>query len=131
MTLWFHQNMSVTSLLSRASRLPNKEDYFGYNNDYTGFVPIDGRTSNDGYLWVNHEYVSYPISLLAPEVSKDLAGFPESYSGWVHSHCQRSHTLLVLYNMGGSIIRISRPDRSGRFAVASDPKIGAFTLCQG
>jgi len=24
--------------------------------------------------------------------------------------------------MGGSIIRISRPDRSGRFAVASDPK---------
>jgi len=36
----------------------------------------------------------------------------------------KDRTLLgeFLYNMGGSIIRISRPDRSGRFAVASDPK---------
>src|SRR5688500_14760884 len=29
---------------------------FGYNCDYAGFYPLDGK-SNDGLLWVNHEYV--------------------------------------------------------------------------
>jgi secreted PhoX family phosphatase len=29
---------------------------FGYNCDYTGFYPLEGK-SNDGLLWVNHEYV--------------------------------------------------------------------------
>lgn len=29
---------------------PNKDEYFGYNNDYTGFVPQG--SNNDGYLWV-------------------------------------------------------------------------------
>ena len=55
---------------------PNQEEYFGYNSDYTGFVPIasgkgrdrnntvtdgihfDGIDVNDGYLWNNHECVS-------------------------------------------------------------------------
>jgi len=41
--------MSVTSLLSGIS-FPNQEEYFGYNNDYTGFVPIDGTNPNDGSL---------------------------------------------------------------------------------
>jgi secreted PhoX family phosphatase len=44
---------------------PNKDEYFGYNCDYTGFVPIDGKSANDGYLWVNHEYISYPFSRFA------------------------------------------------------------------
>lgn len=57
---------------------PNPEEYFGYNNDYTGFVPLDGRNPNDGYLWVNHEYVSYPFTFTLPEVPEDLAGLPES-----------------------------------------------------
>ena len=34
---------------------PNQQDYFGYNCDYTGFIPINGNNPNDGYLWVNHE----------------------------------------------------------------------------
>jgi uncharacterized protein len=32
---------------------PNKDEYVGYNCDYTGFVPI-GNSKNDGYLWINH-----------------------------------------------------------------------------
>nr|WP_256498663.1 alkaline phosphatase PhoX [Chroococcidiopsis sp. CCNUC1] len=68
----------------------NPDDYFGYNCDYTGFIPIkdsrvrniidgssyDGIAVKDGYLWVNHEYVSYPISLLAPETQKIWQGSP-------------------------------------------------------
>ena len=28
----------------------NEQEYFGYNSDYTSFVPVDGRNPNDGYL---------------------------------------------------------------------------------
>jgi secreted PhoX family phosphatase len=56
---------------------PNPDDYFGYNNDYTGFIPL-GRTNDVGYLWVNHEYVSFPFSDLAPEAPADVKGLPTS-----------------------------------------------------
>lgn len=40
----------------------NESDHFGFNNDYTGFMPIDflqgGSNSNDGLLLINHEYPS-------------------------------------------------------------------------
>jgi hypothetical protein len=123
----------------------NPEEYVGYNNDYTGFVALDsnelrGRGRNnsvangihydgididDGYLWVNHEYVSYPIAFLAPETPKDLAGFPESFPVVVGYNPPKTkdRTLLgeFLYNMGGSIIRIRRGN-NGRFAVVRDAK---------
>jgi len=121
----------------------NKEDYVGFNSDYTGFIPVDGRNPNDGYLWNNHEYVSYPFALLTPEAPNDLAPFPTAYEEVVGGSLpsgdpalptlgQRLASLTpqqrrelygeFLYNMGGSIIRISRQDRSGRFQVVSDPK---------
>ena len=108
---------------------PNREEYFGYNNDYTGFVSIH-KNPNDGYLWVNHEYVSYPISVFAPDVPKDLveAGpklYPETFPVVVgYKPTAKDRTLLgeFLYNMGGSIVRISREKRSGRFAVVPDSK---------
>lgn len=123
----------------------NTEEYVGYNNDYTGFVPLDsnnlrgrernnsvatgssydGIDVNDGYLWINHEYVSYPISTLAPETPKDLAGLSESFPAVVgyNPPTTKDRTLLgeFLYNMGGSIIRIRKGD-DGRFAVVKDPK---------
>ena len=40
----------------------NETDYFGFNNDYVGYLPIDflqgGKNSNDGLLVVNHEFPS-------------------------------------------------------------------------
>ena len=33
----------------------NKKEKFGFNNDYIAFLP--GQKSNEGYLWVNHEYI--------------------------------------------------------------------------
>lgn len=121
---------------------PNQEDYVGYNSDYTGFVSIGG-SPNEGYLWNNHEYVSYPLTLLTPEASNDLIPFPttdESVLGQSLPSGDPTATTLAqrlasltpdqkrllygefLYNMGGSIVRISRQDRGGNFQVVSDPK---------
>ncbi|MGL5926724.1 PhoX family protein [Chroococcidiopsis sp.] len=120
---------------------PNPDDYFGYNCDYTGFVAIngtkvrgkendigngihyDGIAVKDGYLWVNHEYVSYPISFLAPETPEDLAGFSESFPYLGINISEKNRTLLgeFLYNMGGSIVRIRQGD-DGRYSVVKDPK---------
>ncbi|MBD1878262.1 PhoX family phosphatase [Coleofasciculus sp. FACHB-T130] len=105
---------------------PNPEEYFGYNNDYTGFVPLDGRNPNDGYLWVNHEYVSYPFTFTLPEVPEDLAGLPESYPLVVGQSLPGDKTDLfllgeIMYNMGGSVLRMARQNRAGRYSIVKDP----------
>ena len=35
----------------------NDQDFFGYNNDFTCFIPLKNR-DDEGLLWVNHEYPS-------------------------------------------------------------------------
>ncbi len=101
---------------------PNPEDYFGFNCDYTSFLPISGNT--DGYLTVNHEYNSYPISFLTPETPRDLRDFPEAgplvVSGFP---TERGLPLFgeFMYNMGISVVRI-RKNAAGRFVVVRDAK---------
>lgn len=100
---------------------PDQADYFGYNCDYTGFVP--GRGNDDGYLWVNHEYVSYPMSAATPETPEDLANFPTTdrvVLGLDLSQKNRTTMGEFLYNLGGSIVRIAK-QQNGRFQVVSDP----------
>ncbi len=104
---------------------PNKEDYFGYNSDYTGFVPINGKSFNDGYLWNNHEYVSYPLLFVTPGTPEDLEGSRTSYSLVIGQNLPEDKTNIevlgeFMYNLGGSVVRISRPNPTGRFAVVSD-----------
>lgn len=102
---------------------PNPDDYFGYNNDYTGFVPVAG-SKNDGYLFVNHEYVSYPISKFAPETPADLAAFSESGPLVISGFPMEKNRALLgefLYNQGASVIRIRKGD-NGRYKVVRDPK---------
>ncbi|MEG4574713.1 PhoX family phosphatase [Microcoleus sp. N3A4] len=102
---------------------PDPADYFGYNNDYTGFVGIRG-SSDDGYLWVNHEYVSFPMSKVAPEAPSDVASFPatdRAVLGIDLSVKNRDTLGEFLYNLGGSIVRITKQS-NGRFgAIARDP----------
>ena len=101
---------------------PDSADYFGYNNDYTGFVGLRGST-DDGYLWVNHEYVSFPMSKVAPEAPSDVASFPASdraVLGIDLSVKNRDTLGEFLYNLGGSIVRITK-QADGRFrAIAGD-----------
>jgi uncharacterized protein len=104
---------------------PNPEEYVGYNCDYTGFIPVS-RSLDEGYLWINHEYVSFPISELAPEAPKNLAGFPTTFAAVIGMSLPKTkNTELLgefLYNMGGTIVKISRRNPLGRYVVARDPK---------
>lgn len=43
-------------ILSWGDRLNAKGERFGFNNDYTAFIPLDPRVPSEGLLWVNHEY---------------------------------------------------------------------------
>ncbi|MCC5623600.1 cobalt-precorrin-5B (C(1))-methyltransferase [Nostoc sp. CHAB 5715] len=104
---------------------PNKDDYFGYNNDFTGFIPL-GETNDVGYLWVNHEYVSFPFSTLVVDDSSDVKGLPDAFESVIGWALPSSRNIEVegefLYNQGGSIVRISRQNTSKRFAVVEDAK---------
>jgi len=104
----------------------NKEEYVGYNCDYTGIVPTSSSgNENDVYLWINHEYNSFPISFLAPETAEDLAGFQESGPLVIPGFPTSKGLALsgeFMYNMGGSIVRISRKTRNARYVVVRDPK---------
>ncbi|MEO1400137.1 MAG: alkaline phosphatase PhoX [Cyanobacteria bacterium J06635_1] len=98
----------------------SSDDYVGYNNDYTGFVPAD-RQGTDGYLWINHEYVSYPF---AEELGDEtLAGLPTSFPAVIGYELPVDETDRLaegFYNIGGSVIRIKRGE-DGKFTpVAGD-----------
>jgi secreted PhoX family phosphatase len=103
---------------------PNSEEYFGYNCDYTGYVPINGDKA--GYLFVNHEYVGFPISPFAPDT-------PQSIVDGVAAGTLKAAGSLVLgdgfprvinrtllgefyYNTGVSVLRIGKRD-NGRYSV--------------
>ncbi len=104
---------------------PNKDDYFGYNNDFTGFIPV-GETNDVGYLWVNHEYISFPFSTLVVEDSSDVKGLPDAFENVIGWALPSTRNIEVegefLYNQGGSIVRISRDNASQRFVVVKDEK---------
>jgi uncharacterized protein len=112
---------------------PNPEEYFGYNCDYTSFVPLD-RISGDGLLWVNHEYVSFPISGLAPGTVAGLETFPTTFAGVVGFNLPSGASVSALspsdrrllmgeflYNMGGSVVYLSLTRGQGRYSVSKNP----------
>lgn len=104
---------------------PNKDDYFGYNNDFTAFIPT-GETNDVGYLWVNHEYISFPFSILAVEDASDLKGLPDAFENVIGWALPSTRNIEVegefLYNQGGSIVRISSQNANKRFVVVKDDK---------
>ncbi len=103
---------------------PDRAEYFGYNNDYTAFIPINAENPNDGYLWVNHEYVSFPFSPLVPDTPEDVRATPATYPlviGQTLPNALNTEVLgEFLYNLGGSVVRISQDNRNGRFVVQRD-----------
>lgn len=44
-------------LMSWGDIINQTGEKFGYNNDFLAFIPIDQSNQNEGFLWVNHEYV--------------------------------------------------------------------------
>jgi len=67
---------------------PGRQIRFGYNNDYTGLLPIDG-TDDEYWLFVNHEYVSGRTWLAAyeevfGEPPPELRHQPDPDQPWVY-----------------------------------------------
>ena len=71
-------------------------DTFGFNNDFTCFIPFDDTNPKDGLLWVNHEYVN-PL-------------FVSDFNPNKHAVTSKHRTIeqidKEMYNVGGSIVRI-------------------------
>ena len=65
----------------------SKRDTFGFNCDYTAFIP--GKTSEEGVLWVNHEYVDPMFVSNGMSKSKERAD-------------------KEMYNIGGSILKLKK-----------------------
>ena len=70
----------------------SKSDYFGFNNDYINFTPID-KFGNEGLLWVNHEYCDRFTIKDKTLVSKQNVD-------------------NEMYSVGGSIIHVKRTNGS-------------------
>jgi uncharacterized protein len=77
---------------------------FGYNNDYVGFIPLDG-SSERGLLVVNHEYTN--AELMFPnwaKITKDKDGKDQVEWG-THSAEQ---VAIEMAAHGGTVIEIAR-----------------------
>ena len=82
------------------------KDSFGFNNDFTCFIPFDDRNPKDGLLWVNHEYVN---SLFVSDYDNNTS--QKRTIGQVDKE---------MYNVGGSIVRIK--EVNGRWnVIENDP----------
>ncbi|WP_134702418.1 PhoX family phosphatase [Ammoniphilus sp. YIM 78166] len=80
-----------------------KGDTFGFNADFTLYFPING-SSEDGLLWVNHEY------------TQDV--FVQGKKGEKGYTAEQVEKLL--YNQGGSIIRVQLDKKSGKWKMITD-----------
>ena len=78
------------------------KDKFGFNNDFTAFIPFDKDSPDDGILWVNHEYVD-----------------PFFVSNHVGGEKSKEQVDLEMYNVGGSIIRIKK-NKKGKWKLVKD-----------
>lgn len=85
-----------------------KGDTFGYNNDFTAYLPIQG--SQEGLLWVNHES---PHSLF---VGKQAPGETRT----------KEQVLREQYAVGGSLVRVKRNAKGKWSLVTSDPRNRRF-----
>ena len=84
----------------------NNKDTFGFNNDFTCFIPLENNPK-EGLLWVNHEYVN---SLFV--------------SGYNHRNPNEKRTKQQvdkeMYDVGGSIVRIK--EEKGKWEIVeNDP----------
>ena len=82
----------------------SESDTFGFNNDFTAFIPIEGKP-DEGILWVNHEYVD-PL-------------FVSGYDGSAPK--TKEQVEKEQYNVGGSIIRIQKNGKGKWKVVKNDP----------
>ena len=86
------------------------KDTFGFNNDFTCFIPLDKNNPKDGLLWVNHEYIN-PL-------------FVSDFNHRAYDNPSEHRTIeqvdKEMYGVGGSIVRVREED--GKWTVVkNDP----------
>ncbi|MGI9436032.1 MAG: PhoX family protein [Geminicoccaceae bacterium] len=81
---------------------------FGYNNDFIGFIPIDGADDH-GFLCVNHEYTNEEIMFPGMGGRQDKAGF---------SKLTKELADVEMMAHGGSVLEIRKVD--GAWQVVGD-----------
>lgn len=86
------------------------EDTFGFNNDFTCFIPLDESNPSDGLLWVNHESVD-------PQFA---SGFTYRAYADPAMHRTREQVDIEMYNVGGSIVRVRQTN--GKWEVVKNDK---------
>ena len=113
---------------------PNQDDYFGFNNDHTGYVPIKG--SHEGYLVINHEYTSYPFHQLCPGTNTGFGADPSPLNrtfeaatglglpsvGDINLLTPEQKRKLYgeqCYNLGLSVLRVKRKEHRGWLKVVA------------
>ncbi len=88
----------------------SEKDTFGFNNDFTCFIPLDKDNPKDGLLWVNHEYIN-PL-------------FVSGFNDKKHKESGQQRTITQvdkeMYNVGGSIVRIKEDDNGKWNVVKND-----------
>jgi secreted PhoX family phosphatase len=87
----------------------SSKDHFGYNNDYLAFLPFDKKNPDEGYLWVNHEYVD-PMF---------VSGFPKKQDPKLKT---KEQVEKEMYEVGGSILHIKK-NKNGKWELVQDDKI--------
>lgn len=98
--------LSARILIRWQDPINPRGDLFGYNNDFLAFLP--GKNKDEGFLWVNHEYV-HPLIVSGYDRA---SGKPKT----------KSQIETERKNVGGSFVRISRNENESWTIDTQDPK---------
>ncbi|MGL5113863.1 MAG: PhoX family protein [Beijerinckiaceae bacterium] len=88
---------------------------FGYNNDYLGFFPIDGKNDH-GLLCVNHEYTNEELMFPQLPGRQDTRGT----SGANFANMTKDLADIEIAAHGGTIIEVKKT--AGKWAIVKDSK---------
>ena len=92
---------------------------FGYNNDYVGFIPLDG-SSEHGLLVVNHEYTN--PHLMFPGIVEIVEG------EIMQKPLSREQVDIEMMAHGGTVVEIRRQD--GKWQVVRDGELNRRITAQ-
>ncbi len=91
------------TILAEWGQKINTEDTFGFNNDYTAFLPISNQ-KHEGILWVNHEY---PHPLFINGLSRG-------------SKPNQAQVNKQRYEVGGSLLHLRRKDEHSKWEIVAN-----------
>lgn len=104
---------SYDVIASYGDKINPAGDTFGFNNDFTCFLPIDGNPEH-GLLWVNHEYLG--------ELEYYVNGYEYLNADGDDNKRTPEQIQKYLYALGGSIIEIKK--ENGKWKLVSDSEYG-------